>query len=77
LLEEQSINNITTTNGVNALLIAASQGRVEMVKLLLEHNADAAYASALAKGLTALDAATRNEHTEVVDILQKHLAASK
>ena len=58
--------------GVTALIWASQQGHAEIVKALLSANADVLHTAA--DGNTALDAAIRNKHTAIIDMLKAHIA---
>ena len=57
-------------NGVTALWAAAQNGQAEVVKILLEANADVSI-QRITNGVTALWQAAQNGHIEVVRILLK------
>ncbi|MFA5292087.1 MAG: ankyrin repeat domain-containing protein [Phycisphaerae bacterium] len=63
------VNAKRNIDGVTALIWAALNGRTEVVKLLLEKGADVNAVSD--SGLTALDAAKTQGHTDIVQILKR------
>ena len=58
--------------GLTQLHLAAKEGRVDVVKVLLAKGADASLRSK--QDRTALDFAKEKNHTEVIQLLQKHSA---
>lgn len=63
------VNAADTGERFTALMHAAAEGQVQVVKILLEHNADPAIRDV--DGDTARDFAARNGHTEVAQLLTK------
>lgn len=61
------INAVDTGEGFTALMHAAAEGQVEVVKVLLKYNADATIRDA--DGDTAQDFARKNQHAEVSRLL--------
>ena len=61
------INAVDTGEGFTTLMHAAAEGQVEVVKVLLKYNADAAIRDA--DGDTAQDFARKNQHAEVLRLL--------
>lgn len=62
---------------VTFLQVAASQGNVEMAKLLVEHGALATLASTNDEGKTALDSALAAHHRELADYLRSLPATNR
>lgn len=62
--------NARNEHGMTALMRAARHGRVRMVRVLLEHGADANIARS--DNFTALSLAAFFGHTEIVEMLLKH-----
>ena len=63
------VNAKMTSNGYTALMAASYKGQFEVVKMLLAEGADVnARAS---DGMTALDAAAKGGHSDVIAILKK------
>jgi ankyrin repeat protein len=62
--------NTRTRNGWTPLMMSADRGHVEVVKLLLENNADASIA--LSSGEKAVDLASQNDmsNSRYVEIVQ-------
>jgi ankyrin repeat protein len=70
LLEAKAdVNARDNSSGITVLWIAAWQGEVEVVKLLLEKGADVN--AKRSGGETALEIAKAMEHTEIVQLLEK------
>jgi len=63
------VNASCTDDGVTPLHTAAHEGHTEVVKLLLEKNADVNVGCAYDSGLTPLHLAAFNGYTEVVKLL--------
>ena len=61
--------NAKTKSGGTPLLNAAYKGHKEIVELLIAEGADV---NVRVDGLTPLDLATKDNHTEVADLLGKH-----
>jgi ankyrin repeat protein len=62
-------NAVDTGEGFTALMHAAAEGQLEVVTILLQHNADSTVTDV--DGDTASDFATRNGHTEIVQLLTR------
>ncbi|MBU1086546.1 MAG: ankyrin repeat domain-containing protein [Candidatus Omnitrophica bacterium] len=73
LLEQGADINTTFDNGETALMLAAYNGHIEIVKLLLAHNAEV-NAQRFDLGVTALHAAVQGNNLEIVKLLVKHNA---
>jgi ankyrin repeat protein len=61
------VNAVDTTEGFTALMHAAAEGHVEVVKVLLKYHADPAVRDT--DGDTARDSASRNRNVDVVQLL--------
>ncbi len=59
--------NYAANNGTTALIIAAGHGHIDIVRLLIEHNADVNAAGGL-----ALTLATQKGYTDIVTVLRQH-----
>ena len=61
------MNQALTTDGRTPLMVASYSGKVEVVRLLLQQsNIDTNQTSG---GMSALGAATMNNHTEIIQLL--------
>jgi hypothetical protein len=64
--------NARDKNGTTALIAAAAKGNLDFVKVLVDAGADLNAAAKMAEApFTALQAAERTEHKEIVDFLKK------
>lgn len=66
--------NAQDVNGAMVLWWAAKEGRLEIVKFLLEHNADPLIADE--KNVSAIQIAEQEGHTEIAELLKKHVEDS-
>jgi len=73
LIDITGVNTSCSDDGDMALHVASMSGHIELVILLLEHQADV-NASNHTDGVTPLYVAARNGHTEVVKLLVDHNA---
>jgi ankyrin repeat protein len=64
--------NAVNSDGITALIAAATHGRIAAVKFLLDHNADPNAAGK--SGQTPLMAAAENNHAEILQLLLDHRA---
>jgi ankyrin repeat protein len=71
LLEEKFPINVTQQGCAPALIIAATNGNPYLVELLLKHGADPLIQNE--RGKRALGFALANKHTEIVNLLTKHM----
>jgi ankyrin repeat protein len=72
LLSRGANVNAKTKNGLTALHAAAEKGYVEVVKVLLEYNADVNSKSKDEYGRTALHFASKGGHEQIVTVLLEH-----
>jgi len=70
LLKRNAVVNLSVTGGWTPLMAAASQGDVELVKTLLNHNVDVA--SRTSSNTSALDLAERQRSSSIAFLLWKH-----
>ena len=66
--------NQTLDNGCSALMLAAGNGHLKVVELLLEANAHPTVRNRAYK--SALDLATAKGHTDIVNLLSTRLKAN-
>jgi hypothetical protein len=72
LIDAKADINAKDKNGTTALIVAAARGNVDFVKVLVEAGADLnAEAKITGEPFTALDAAEREGHMEIVEFLKK------
>ena len=64
------MNTQRKTDGITPLIMAALNGHIKIVKLLVEANADINAKNT--SGVTALMAATQNGHTAIAELLREY-----
>ena len=76
LLEKGADPNIKNRFEQTALMMASTRGYTKIVRLLLENGADPNIRNNVS-GMTALDQALIYEHTDIVELLERHIRSTK